>query len=90
MTVISITEAKNKLTQIVHEVENGEPVELTRHGVPAAVLLSFGKYRELTEKFSSFSLLLQSFREVEAGYLLKDDKIFSGLRDSEAGRQVDL
>ncbi|MCK5198566.1 MAG: type II toxin-antitoxin system Phd/YefM family antitoxin [Spirochaetales bacterium] len=90
MTVVSITEAKNKLTQIVHDVENGEPVELTRHGVPAAVLLSFGKYKELTEKFSSFSLLLQSFREVKAESLLKDDIILSGLRGHEAGRPVDL
>ena len=90
MTVVSITEAKNKLTQIVHEVENGEPIELTRHGVPAAVLLSFGRYMELTEKFSSFSLLLQNFREVEAEYLLENDKFFSGLRGHETGRQVDL
>lgn len=90
MTVVSITEAKNKLTQIVHEVENGEPIELTRHGVPAAVLLSFGRYMELTGKFSSFSLLLQNFREVESEYLLENDKSFSGLRGNEAGRQVDL
>ena len=85
MTVVSITEAKNKLTQIVHEVENGEPIEFTRHGVPAAVLLSFGRYVELTEKSSSFSLLLQNFREVEAEYLLGNDEIFSGLRENEAG-----
>ncbi len=90
MTVISITEAKNKLTQIVHEVESGEPIELTRHGIPAAVLVSFEKYRELTEKFSSFSSSLQKFRESKAEYLLKDDDIFSGIRGYEEGRPVDL
>lgn len=90
MTVVSITEAKNKLTQIVHDVENGEPVELTRHGVPAAVLLSFGKYMELTGNFSSFSSLLQKFRDAESEYLLEDDKILTGLRRNEEGRTVDL
>ncbi|MCD6396426.1 MAG: type II toxin-antitoxin system Phd/YefM family antitoxin [Spirochaetaceae bacterium] len=90
MTVISITEAKNKLTQIVHEVELGEPVELTRHGVPAVVLVSSEKYRELTKNFSSFSSLLQKFRESRAEYLLKDNDIFSGIRGHEEGREVEL
>ena len=90
MTVISISEAKNKLTQIVHEVENGEPIELTRHGVPAAVLVSFGKYKELTEKFSSFSSLLYKFRESKSEFLLKDNDLFSGIRGHEEGREVNL
>ena len=90
MTVVSITEAKNKLTQIVHDVENGEPVELTRHGVPTAVLLSFKNYIELAEKSSSFLSLMQSFRVSNGEYLLEEDNIFSGLRSSEAGRNVNL
>ena len=90
MTVVSITEAKNKLTQIVHEVESGESIELTRHGVPAAVLLSFGKYRELTRGIPSFSSLLQNFRESKSDLLLEDiDPLFE-LRGREEGRKVDL
>ena len=90
MTVISITEAKNKLTQIVHEVERGEPIELTRHGVPAAVLVSAEKYRNLTKQNFSFSSLLQNFRESKADLLLHNNDIFSELRGQETGRQVDL
>ena len=90
MTVISITEAKNRLTQIVHEVELGEPVELTRHGFPAAVLVSSEKYRELTKNFSSFFSLLQKFRESKAEYLLGNNDIFSGIREHEEGREVEL
>ncbi len=90
MTVVSISEAKNRLTQIVHDVENGEPVELTRHGVPAAILLSFKKYKELSERPLSFLSLMQSFRESKKELLLKDNDIFSNFRGHEAGRQVDL
>ena len=90
MTVVSISEAKNKLTQIVHDVENGEPVELTRHGVPTAVLLSFKKYIELAERTSSYSSLMQKFRESNRDYLLEDDEIFSRLRGNEAGRKVNI
>jgi len=90
MTVVSITEAKNKLTQIVHDVENGEPVEVTRYGVPAAILLSFGKYRELAERSPSFSLLMESFRESYAEFLLEEEEVFTRLRSSEEGRVVNL
>ena len=41
----SIAEAKNRLPTIVHSVENGPPVELTRRGKPVAVLLSIQEIR---------------------------------------------
>ena len=88
MTVVSITEAKNRLTQIVHDVENGEPVELTRHGVPAAILLSYKEYQELSERPSSFSLLMNSFRKFHTESLLEETEPFSGLRGSEEGRFI--
>ena len=37
---IPIAKAKNRLTAIIHDVENGPAVKLTRHGKPVAVLLS--------------------------------------------------
>ncbi|RKX92215.1 MAG: hypothetical protein DRZ90_14105 [Spirochaetes bacterium] len=46
----SISRAKNELTQIIHAVETGPPVELTRHGKAAAVLLSVSDYDALTLK----------------------------------------
>ena len=43
----SIAEARNNLPGIVHEVENGEPVELTRRGKPVAVIVSVEKYKQM-------------------------------------------
>lgn len=39
----SITAARNSLTALVHQVEKGPPVELTRRGRPVAVLLSVAR-----------------------------------------------
>jgi prevent-host-death family protein len=35
---VSITEAKNRLTQLLHKVEEGERIEICRHGVAIACL----------------------------------------------------
>ncbi|MDP2833526.1 MAG: type II toxin-antitoxin system Phd/YefM family antitoxin [Pseudomonadota bacterium] len=42
-----ITEAKNTFTALVHQVEGGEVVHLTRHGRPVAVILSEVEYQVL-------------------------------------------
>lgn len=44
-----ITEAKNTFTALVHQVEEGEVVHLTRHGRPVAVLLSEAEYQTLRQ-----------------------------------------
>lgn len=36
---VSVTEAKGQLTELVRRAENGEEVELTRHGKPVARLV---------------------------------------------------
>jgi len=41
----SIAEARDHLARIVHAVERGKPVELTRRGKPVAVLVSVNLYR---------------------------------------------
>jgi antitoxin Phd len=43
----SIAEARNNLPGIVHAVEKGQPVELTRRGKPVAVLVSIEEYRRM-------------------------------------------
>ena len=90
MIVISISEAKNKLTQIVHDVENGETVELTRHGTPSAVILSLDKYRDLMDKPLSFISMLKDFRETMEDNLLLDDEVFPQIRGDEEGREVSI
>lgn len=43
----SIAQAKDQLPRLVHEVEEGKAVRLTRRGKGVAVLLSLGEYEAL-------------------------------------------
>lgn len=45
----SIAEARHGLARIVHELEDGGSVELTRRGEPVAVMLSVEEYRRLAK-----------------------------------------
>ncbi len=91
MNTVSITEAKNKLTQIVHGAEEtDEPIEITRHGDPAVVLISYRQYSKLIGAHNSFSELLQNFRKIWKDDLLEDNELLFHFRNSEAGRVVDL
>ena len=44
MTQYSIAEARDRFTQLVHQVEEGTPVEVTRRGQRVAVLVSAETY----------------------------------------------
>lgn len=48
MKLVPVSEAKGKLTALVHDSER-EDVTLLRHGRPAAVLLGVSRYEELLE-----------------------------------------
>ncbi|MBW1962224.1 MAG: type II toxin-antitoxin system Phd/YefM family antitoxin [Deltaproteobacteria bacterium] len=87
----TIAEAKNKLSSIVHAVEQGAPVKLTRHGRPVAVLLSINQYDRLSHKKEGYWRALKSFRKlIEKEDTLISDEDFQGLRDDSPGRKVDL
>jgi antitoxin Phd len=87
----SIAEAKNRLPTIVHSVENGPSVELTRRGKPVAVLLSIQEYERLSRKYTGFwSALSQYRRKVENEGIEISDRDFKGLRDLSSGREVGL
>ncbi len=86
----SIAEAKNKLPSIIHAVEKGPSVRLTRRGRPVAVLLSIQEYEHLSRKKEGFWRALKAFRrqaEKEGVEISSAD--FMGLRDQSAGREVD-
>jgi antitoxin Phd len=87
----SIAEAKNKLPSIIHAVEKGAPVKLTRHGRPVAVMLSITQYERLSREKEGYWCALTSFRKL----LEKEDIQISGadferLRDASRGRDVEL
>ncbi|RJR32478.1 MAG: type II toxin-antitoxin system Phd/YefM family antitoxin [Desulfobacteraceae bacterium] len=87
----TIAEAKNKLPSIVHAVQQGSPVKLTRHGRPVAVLLSIEEYERLSRKREGYWNALKSFRRLlEENDELISDEDFQGVRDASPGREVDL
>lgn len=49
MSQASIAEAKSQLTRLIHEVERGQAVHITRRGRPVAVLLSEDAYAHLLQ-----------------------------------------
>jgi len=83
----SISEAKNRLPALVHSLDKGPIVKLTRHGRPVAVLLSIHEYERLIQKKEGFWAALKAFRSQasieELGISTKD---FDNLRDGSPGR----
>lgn len=47
METVSIAEAKSHLSQLIHNTEKGETIQLSRHGKPVAVLVSQKQYNRL-------------------------------------------
>ena len=87
-TQYTISEAKNRLPSIIHSVERGPSVKLTRRGQPVAILLSIKEYEKLVNKNIGFWNALTGFRK-QAGELGISDKDFEGIRDRSSGRTVD-
>lgn len=87
----SITEAKNKLPSIVHDVEEGTAVKFLRRGQPVAVLMSMNDYERLSSGRTEFWTILQEFRAnvFRNGDIVITDDDFKGLRDTAVGREMD-
>ena len=86
----SIAEAKNKLPSIIHDVEKGNSVELTRRGKPVAALLSIKEYEQLCGKGQNFWSGLMAIRQViEDENIEISDLDFAGLRDPSTGRKAE-
>lgn len=45
--VVNVVEAKNKLTQLLRQVEHGTDVVITKNGEPTAMLISMKAYDRL-------------------------------------------
>lgn len=57
MCKATIYEARNNFSSLVKLAENGEPVELTRHDKPVAVIISYDEYEKSKTKESFFTKL---------------------------------
>lgn len=86
----SIAEAKNHLPAVIHEAEAGEPIEITRHGKPVAVLLSMSEYLRLRGARPDLWPAYEAWRS--AGPPLTDqdvDGLADRTRDQEPDRGID-
>src|SRR4051794_29347510 len=84
MTVLPFTDARNRLSELIDEVtRTHERIEITRHGHPAAVLISaddLAALEETLEVLSSAEVMRQlteSKAAVEAGDVLDADELAS-------------
>ena len=77
-----LQEAKNRLSRVVEEARRGKPQTITLRGTPAAVVLSFEQYQELTRPRTRLSGFFQAspLREVELDLE----------RSRDTGREVEL
>ena len=81
----SISDARSNLPGLVHDVERGLAVELTRRGKPVAVLLSIDEDHRLRDRKSGFWDALQEWRSTVDWDELGDiDQVFRDVRDYSA------
>lgn len=86
----TISEAKNRLPSLIHSLDKGPVIKLTRHGRPVAVLISIQEYERLIQQRGGFWAALKAFRaqaSKEPIEIAEND--FNGLRDNSPGRMFE-
>ncbi|MBI5604519.1 MAG: type II toxin-antitoxin system Phd/YefM family antitoxin [Deltaproteobacteria bacterium] len=84
---VSVAEAKNNLPSIIHEVEQGSRVEITRHGKSVAVVVATSDYAGLMEKGKGLWNDLSKIRNIMASEgIVVEGRDFQALRDASDGR----
>ncbi len=84
----AIGRARDHLPEIVHEVERGSTVELTRRGKPVAVMMSVQEYRRLSLDRVGFWDAFEAFRRsVDPLDLNIPPETWDALRDRSPGRE---
>jgi prevent-host-death family protein len=71
MKEIQLREAKTTLSAVVDAAERGSPTTITKHGRPAAVIVSHKEWTKLKSKVPSFADLLLAVPELAADDLPK-------------------
>ena len=86
----SISQARNSLPSLVHAVEDGASVELTRRGRPVAVLVSISDYDRLTRKRPDLWSAIERFRVDTDLEALDVEQILDGVRDRSPGPEPEI
>jgi prevent-host-death family protein len=85
----SIAKARDHFTALVRDVERKAVIKLTRRGKPVAVLLSVQEYERLAANRPGFWEAYTRFRDKHNLAVLDiQPEIFTGLRDTSPGREV--
>jgi prevent-host-death family protein len=90
MRTSTIAEAKNNLSQLIHQLETGEAIHLTRYGKPVAVLISENQYQRVIGTNKSLSSAILNWRSQleQNGDIGFNDKELQALRkESRTGRE---
>ncbi|BAY90968.1 MULTISPECIES: type II toxin-antitoxin system Phd/YefM family antitoxin [unclassified Tolypothrix] len=88
----SIEEIPVNFNRIIEEVEQGEPIQITRQGQQVAVILSSAEYERLLNKSPRFWESVTKFRQeiIEEGIDINPDEVWQDVRDKSSGREVNL
>lgn len=87
MKTSTIAEAKNNLSQLIYQLESDEPIHLTRHGKPVAVMLSEANYQKLTHKDNSLYQAIQQWRDQLTGDSALTESELKNLRATSQERK---
>ncbi len=88
---VTIAEAKNRLPQIVHRVELGQPVEITRRSRPVAVIVSINDYARIAAFARGFLNSLQAFLKHPGATAARGASGFAdSFRNGSVGRRIRL
>ncbi|WP_341327727.1 type II toxin-antitoxin system Phd/YefM family antitoxin [Methylotuvimicrobium sp. KM2] len=89
MKTTTIADAKNHLSHLIHQLENDEPIHLTRYGKPVAVMMSEAQYNKLIAPKKGLHSAIQNWRNSLSGSEeigLSDDEL-KDLRKDSMGRE---
>jgi len=85
----SIADARNNLPGILHAIETGDPVELTRRGKPIAVLMALPDFERLRGERRGFMAAYQDFLRRHPDFAsdaIEPEEWLQGARDPSTGR----
>lgn len=83
----SIAQTRHSLAEIVHTVESGQPVSITRRGKPVAVLVSQAEFERLSgQQAPDLWNAITAFRANHDLSKISDED-FASLRDASTGRE---
>ena len=87
----SIAEARDRFTSLIRRVEQDTTVELTRRGKPVAIIMSIQHYQQLQAGKRGFWQAYEAFRaRHDLQSLDIQPEIFSDIRDTDPGREIEL